>query len=377
MAGLYIHIPFCKTRCIYCDFFSSTESKYMESYVDALIAEMSLRKDELNEDINTIYIGGGTPSQLPAESIARIIESAKATFKTGKNMEITMEANPDDITPDFAGAVKTAGVNRISIGIQTFDDERLRFIRRRHDASTAIKAVETVKSAGIHNISIDLMYGFPSETLESWKEDINRALKLDVTHISAYSLMYEEGTPLHKMLSKGDFEEIDEELSLCMYKILIEKLKENGFTHYEISNFAKSGFHSRHNSSYWNSTPYIGIGAAAHSYDGKTRSWNPSNIPLYIIGVNNGNIDREYEVLTTAEKYNEMIMTRLRTQEGINIKTMKEYFEDKYIKYFLTNIKKHIQSGNIITNSEKHNFRLSKEGIFISNFIMSDLMITD
>ena len=277
MAGVYVHIPFCKSRCIYCDFFSTTSLPLRERYVDALCREIELRSRGLTTEerhIETIYLGGGTPSQLSTEQLKRVFDTVQACFDVAKTAEITMEANPDDVNATYLQGIKLLPVNRLSFGIQTFNDERLRFIRRRHTAQEAIDVVRNCQAAGFGNISIDLMFGFPGETLEEWQTDIDTALSLQVQHISAYSLMYEEGTALTRMLEAGEIEEIDEELSLQMYCTLVERLKKAGFEHYEISNFALPGRRSRHNSSYWHGIPYFGFGAGAHSYDGDVRRWN-------------------------------------------------------------------------------------------------------
>ena len=276
--GIYIHIPFCKSRCIYCGFYSSTLFGLQHDYAATLIKEMHLRRSEFNglgsidspNSVDTIYIGGGTPSTLPLPDIQDILNSVSECFP-GNPREVTIEVNPDDITPEFVGRLQSFGINRISMGIQTFDDSRLQFLHRRHTSSQAIDAVRIIKDAGIENISIDLMFGFPKENIGDWQNDIKTALSLDPNHISAYCLMYEEGTPLHKMLETGKVKQIDEETYVAMYTELIDQLTSHGYEHYEISNFAKHGYRSIHNSSYWHDVPYLGFGASAHSYNGKRR----------------------------------------------------------------------------------------------------------
>src|SRR3712207_5251155 len=280
MAGLYIHIPFCASRCIYCSFYSTTSLQLSNQYVDTLCKEIDLRRKEV-DTIQTIYLGGGTPSLLSPAHLQRLFQKIKSSFSTASDMEVTIECNPDDITTEFADCLANLPINRVSMGVQTFSNERLKFLRRRHTKEEVYKAVERLRNAGITNISIDLIFGFPSEQLADWEADIDEALKLNIQHISAYSLSYEEGTPLHRMRKSGIITDIDEELSLQMYELLVKKLSENGFEHYEISNFAKTAtaldgtaisFRSKHNSSYWHSIPYLGIGAAAHSYDGDRKS---------------------------------------------------------------------------------------------------------
>ena len=336
MSGIYIHIPFCKSRCAYCDFFSTTQLSRREAYVDALCKEAKRRLATLNSKrstpnpITTIYFGGGTPSLLSPDQIARILQ----TIDAPQAVEVTLEANPGDLTPNYLRAVREAGVNRLSIGIQSFDDEVLRLIGRRHTAAEAKAAVKAAKAAGFDNISIDLIYGIPSQystlnsQLSAWEAQIEQALQLGVQHISTYCLSYEEGTRMTHMLEQGEINEVDEDTENAMYDLLVSQLKEAGFEHYEVSNFALSGYRSKHNSSYWNRTPYIGLGAGAHSYDGaRTRSWNPDNLEEYIRAQEmeetphseSASTMATYETLTDTDLYNERIMLRLRTAEGIAI----------------------------------------------------------
>ena len=270
MAGLYIHIPFCESRCIYCGFYSTTSLKMREAYVDALCKEMAMRTVDraLGEpaQIETIYLGGGTPSQLTSQQLLQIFEGISLHYGSCmvRDMEVTMECNPDDITPSLCHTLSQLPVNRISMGAQTFSDERLRFMHRRHNAREVENAIHLLREAGIGNISIDLMFGFPNETIQEWQQDIEHAISLNAEHLSAYSLMYEEGTTLYRLLQQEKIKETDEDTYLRMYEMLIDKMTAAGYEHYEISNFAKPGFRSHHNSSYWHEVPYIGLGAAAH-----------------------------------------------------------------------------------------------------------------
>ena len=297
MAGLYIHIPFCKSRCIYCGFYSTTQTNLKQKYVDALCSEIKLRAEEISNSnnkknfgsfvnnkllIDTIYFGGGTPSQLEENQLIQLFNNINDKFAISPSAEITIECNPDDITEDYSKVLSNLPINRVSLGVQTFNEKQLKFIRRRHDKNAIFYAVERLRQGGIGNISIDLMYGFPGETIDDWEYDIKNALSLNIEHISAYSLMYEEGTPLHHLLKQGVIKETDEDDSYNMYNILTDRLIEAGYEHYEISNFAINGFHSRHNSSYWEGIPYIGVGASAHSYDIYTRQWNVSDVETYI-----------------------------------------------------------------------------------------------
>ena len=315
MAGLYVHIPFCKRRCLYCDFFSTTLLERREEYVLAVLQEISNRREEAGEPIRTIYIGGGTPSMLTAEQIRTIL----AAIGTKDATEITMEANPGDLTSEYLRAIRRAGINRLSIGIQSFKDELLQLIGRRHTATQAINAVHMAQEAGFDNISIDLMYALPTQTMTLWEEDIESALRMNIQHISCYGLMYEDGTALSHMRDTGDIEPIDEDTENEMYDVLCCRLKQAGFTHYEVSNFALPGYEAKHNSSYWNGTPYVGIGAGAHSYVGRTRSWNPNDIDAYINGIKQSNLVRESEQLSDTDLYNEYIMLGLRTCQGIYV----------------------------------------------------------
>ena len=287
-----------------------------------------------------------------------------------------MECNPDDITESFCETLQTLPINRISMGAQSFSDSRLHFLHRRHNTSEVKKAVERLRAIGIGNISIDLMFGFPEESLTDWKYDLQETLSLNVEHISAYSLMYEEGTPLFRLLQQGKISEIDEELSLKMYETLVDHLTDAGYEHYEISNFARPGYHSRHNSSYWHETPYIGIGAAAHSYQRKekiARSWNVADIQQYIRSINAGTLPSEKEILDLTTRYNDLITTALRTKEGINLNKMKKEFGIELHRHLLADAKAKIERK--MMKIEDQHLSLTRAGIYISDDIMSDLMI--
>ncbi len=383
MAGLYIHIPFCKSRCIYCGFYSTTALGMKDAYVDALCREMDMRPAEsaLGEgtNIDTVYIGGGTPSQLTGAQLTKLFGKIEHVYlnKQGKKpQEITMECNPDDVTDDFCETLRLLPVNRISMGAQTFDNSRLHFLHRRHQAEYVEVAVEKLRKAGIANVSIDLMFGFPEETLQEWQEDIERAIQMDVEHISAYSLMYEEGTPLYRLLEKAQVKESDEETYRQMYETLIDRLTDAGYEHYEISNFAKPGFRSRHNSSYWQAIPYIGIGAAAHSYTrGKltTRSWNIADIGQYIKSIENEALPSEKEILDTRTRYNDLIATALRTRDGIDMEKVKADFGENFFREMANEANKHVRRGTMQIKEDR--LSLTRNGLFISDDIMSDFMM--
>lgn len=372
MAGIYIHIPFCKSRCSYCGFFSTTKLEVRESYTETVCHELKVRSNELrNEAIDTIYFGGGTPSQLSVGQIETILRNIYIIYNVRENAEVTMEGNPDDLTVPYLRALRSIGINRLSMGVQTFDDKRLQLLNRRHSSQQAINAVATAKQAGFTNISIDLMFGFPGQTVAEWDHDIRQALALGVQHLSAYSLMYEDGTPLEQKLSRGEIEELDEDLSLKMYELLLDRTGEAGFQQYEISNFSIPGFHSRHNSSYWHSMAYLGIGAGAHSYDGKCRSFNPDNLEEYL----KGNFDRTIEQLTNEEQYNEFVFTALRTREGLSLRQLSANFGTALHDYCLRAAASHIEGGRLAHDSSGETLRLTRKGLFVSNDVMSDLML--
>ena len=373
MAGIYIHIPFCRSRCTYCGFYSTTGLDQRQRYVDAVCRELSIRGTE----VRTIYLGGGTPSQLTIQQLRQIFDALYIYNKVEEDTEVTIEVNPDDITEEFAKALTTLPVNRISMGIQTFDDQRLRFLRRRHTSDQAVNAVKTLRHAGFQNISIDLMYGFPDETLDEWMSDLSQAIALNVEHISTYCLMIEEGTPLYQQFQQGHIVEPDEELERQMYEMLIDQLQTAGYEHYEISNFARTGYRSRHNSSYWTEIPYIGIGAAAHSYDLKSRSWNVTDIHQYIEGMERGERIYEEEVLNDDTRYNDTITVALRTKEGINLSQLTKEYHD----YLIKNARRYIDDGLLElkdvgdASSQTSHLHLTRRGLFVSDMVMSDLMM--
>ena len=387
MAGIYIHIPFCRSRCIYCGFYSTTALDLRQRYVDALCREMEIRSQRSEvrgERIETIYLGGGTPSQLTFDQLRQLFIYINKVYPLTPDSsplppEITIEMNPDDVTVEFAAVLHQLPINRVSMGIQTFDDQRLRFLRRRHTARQAIEAVSILRAVGIRNISIDLMYGFPGETLADWEADIEAALALNVEHLSAYCLMIEEGTPLHKMFTDDSLlftdNYPDEEMERQMYEVLIDRLEAAGYEHYEISNFARPGFRSRHNSNYWNGTPYIGLGAAAHSYDIRSRSWNVADIRQYIEGMERGERIFEEELLEDDTRYNDIVTVALRTKEGIDLNTLSE----KHREYCMKNARRYLNDGlleiSTIGGAESPTLHLTRRGLFVSDMVMSDLMM--
>ncbi len=372
MSGLYIHIPFCASRCIYCAFYSTVKHGQRSAYIDSLIHEMQLRTDFLPQGndatINTIYIGGGTPSQICRTDIDRLFNNIYKVYGC-KSSETTVEVNPDDVDANLVRCLVNNGVNRVSMGAQSFDDELLRWLHRRHSSKQVYEAVDCLRHGGIARISVDLMYGFPNQTAEQWQYDIDEVIKLGVEHVSAYSLMYEEGTPLYRLLEKHEIKENDEELSLLMYNMLVEQLRSAGYEHYEVSNFALPGCRAQHNSSYWNDTPYIGLGAAAHSYNRSVRQWNVSDIDAYMEAINEGRVPFEQESIDADTHYDDLVTTALRTSNGLDLTMLSAQHQDYLLKmaqpYLLA--KRMEQKGNRI--------RICENSFMISDMIMSDLMM--
>lgn len=388
MAGIYIHIPFCKQRCIYCDFYSTTSQEKENRYIEAVCTELELRKQSLPDPVHTIYIGGGTPSLLNPASVKQLKECMDRNYRMMPDLEFTVEANPDDISPEWLEAMSRIGVNRISMGVQTFHDGHLKLLRRRHNSERAIQAVHLCQEHGFRNISIDLIYGLPEQTLEEWKADVAQAIALNVQHLSAYALIYEENTALWRMREQNKVQEADEELSLSMFEYLITELKNNGFEHYEISNFGLPGFHSRHNSSYWNDTPYLGCGASAHSFIGMERMYNTANIDQYIKDIMRCREENlpykevcHCEVLDRYEHYNDRIITGLRTAAGLDLEKLEQDFGTELKNYCLKMAAPHLKENTLqITEENGHPqgvLKLSHRGLFLSDGIMSDLLWVD
>ena len=375
MAGIYVHIPFCASRCAYCDFFSTLKLEQAGApYVEALVAEACLRRDELcGESIRMLYMGGGTPSQLPLPLLERLVEGLRDVFDLAGVEEFTIEANPDDVTAQWCAALPSLGVNRVSMGVQSFEDEILRAIGRRHTAQQAVAAVANLRHADINNISIDLIYGLPGQTVASWTASVEQAIALGPEHISAYGLTYEEGTRLWQQRERGEVVEVPEEQCLEMYRILVDMLQSAGYEHYEISNFALPGYHSRHNSSYWDDTPYLGLGAAAHSYDGTSRRYNPHDLHQYIDMVMSGTKACEREELTRWERYDERVMLGLRTAHGVDSARLRSDFGDEAWQHFTGEARPHIAAGHLHVTEDDH-YVLSRDGIMLSDAIIRDLM---
>lgn len=373
MAGLYIHIPFCAKRCLYCDFYSNTDMHHKQRYINAVLKEALLRRDELRQaPVHTIYLGGGTPSQLSAEDLQRLFDGLNKLFDLSVAKEITLEANPDDMTPEYVKSLRNLPINRISMGVQSFNADELKFLNRRHTPEQAREAVANCKANGFDNISIDLIYGLPGQTPEAWKSHLSEALKLNIPHLSAYHLIYEPGTALYRMLEAGKVSSVDEETSVKLFEILIDTLKKAGYEQYEISNFALPGQYSQHNSSYWKGTPYLGLGASAHSFDGESRRWNVASIQKYMEGYENKTPEIEIEILDSDTRYNDYIITGLRTQWGIDLTEIASLFGSDRADYCSQLAIPYLKKG--LLKQENNIVSLTEAGVFLSDGIMSDLL---
>ena len=374
MAGLYVHIPFCTQRCLYCDFYSNTNMRRKEDFCQALMREMELRKHYLGgEPIETLYFGGGTPSQLSAETYQQLFEVLHKHYDLSACQEITLEANPDDLTPAYIHTLRRLPINRISMGVQSFDDTDLRFLNRRHDSAQAIRAVRDCQQVGFTNLSIDLIYGLPHQTAGAWAHNLDQALALDVPHLSAYHLTYEEGTALYRMWQAGKVEQADEDLSLQLFQQLINTLKAAGYEHYEISNFAKEGKYARHNTAYWQEKKYLGLGPSAHSFDVDSRQWNVASLKDYVEALRQGTPRVERETRTPSMRYNEYILTSLRTMWGISLQHVADTYGDTYRAHLQTQALPFVKRGTLAQEGD-HLWLTPSKGIFVSDGIMAELM---
>lgn len=374
MSGIYIHIPFCKQACHYCDFHFSTSLKKKEELVNALCTELVLRKNELDGNVETIYFGGGTPSLLSSEELQQIFKTIYKNYTVSENPEITLEANPDDLSKEQIHKFTNSQINRLSIGIQSFFEEDLKLMNRAHNASEALESIKEAKQY-FENISIDLIYGIPGMSHERWKKNLEIALNLDVPHLSCYALTIEPKTALKKFIEKGIVPPVDEEAAKEHYEILLSETEKAGLENYEFSNFGKPGFHSRNNTAYWEGKPYLGIGPSAHSYDGTSRSWNVANNTKYIKSIEAGELPSEKELLSKQDKYNEYIMTGLRTKKGVSLGKVESEFGKKYSEYLLK------QAENLLKNNllilENETLKISKKGKFLSDGIAADLFLVN
>ena len=375
MSGIYIHIPFCKQACHYCDFHFSTSMKKKDEMVLALAKELQLRKDEFQFDaefpcIETIYFGGGTPSVLTVKEIQLLIDTVRQNYPVSQNPEITLEANPDDLSEENLSAFDAIGINRLSIGIQSFFEEDLKLMHRAHDSVQAKKCLE-LATRYFDNISLDLIYGIPGMTNERWRQNIETALSFGIPHISSYALTVEPKTALNKLIQTGKVDAPKDEVAQEHFMILVETLVANGLVHYELSNFGKENYFSRNNSAYWLGKKYLGIGPSAHSYDGVSRSWNVANNALYLKAIQNGELPREVELLSQEDRYNEYIMTGLRTIWGVSLIRIEQEFGSDYLNYLKQQSQKFIHDGLLIITDGI--LKPTLKGKFLTDGIASDL----
>jgi oxygen-independent coproporphyrinogen III oxidase len=375
MAGIYIHIPFCRRKCHYCNFYSIASQKYMKELLETLPEELFLRRNYLgkNSTIQTIYFGGGTPSHVPVTYIKQLIEIVRSTFPVVPDPEITLEANPDDLTPDLLLQYKEAGINRLSIGVQSFFDEDLLYLNRTHSAARAEESIRDARLAGFDNLSIDLIYGIPTLTDERWMANLDKAFSLGIPHISAYSLTVEPKTALDLLIKKHTLQAPEEERAIGHFRLLVAKLREQGFEHYEISNFCKPGFYSKHNCQYWNGQAYLGLGPSAHSFDGHSRQWNVANIIQYIDQIRHNDRWFEMEELTPEQQYNEFVMVNLRTMWGVSLRALQEKFGETRAESFVAGAAAFIDEGKMMTKDGV--YFLTDDGKLFADGIASALFV--
>lgn len=370
--NLYIHVPFCASRCSYCDFYTETQRSLQSQWLEALLLEIDERLAPLSANtLGHIYLGGGTPSLLSPDELARIFERIARWQVIDPEAEVTIECNPDDVNARYAEALAQLPINRVSMGVQSFHEADLHFLGRRHTAQQVCEAVASLRRVGLDNLSLDLIYGLPKQTLELWRSNVERILSLDVPHISAYHLIYEEGTALTRLRDLGRVHEASEEESISFFQVLIDELTAAGYEHYEVSNFAKPGMYARLNTGYWQGTHYIGLGPSAHSFDGVGRSYNVADIQRYVSGMQTGVPQRELELLDEEERRHEYIMTRLRTMWGICRSEYRQLFGQRAEERLLERVQKYVQSAHVVV--EEDCVRLSPSGYFLSDGIIVDL----
>ena len=372
---IYLHIPFCKQKCSYCNFHFSTSFSLKDEMLSAIKKEIQLRHNELeNKTLKSLYFGGGTPSVLSVDEIKSLIDEIQKYFSFDNNIEITLESNPDDLNKNFLEELSKTEVNRLSIGTQSFFDEDLKLMNRAHNASEAESSIKRAQDFGLENISIDLIYGSPTSNFEIWKDNLSKTIELQVPHVSSYALTVEPKTALEKWIENGKIRSPEETEQNQEFYYMKDFLKDNGFDHYEISNFGKPGFHSKHNSAYWKSEPYLGIGPSAHSYNGHLeRSWNIANNPIYIKNLNQNILPIEKEILTEKDRFNEMIMIGLRTIWGVDLNKFNQNFSSEVIDYLNQEIKSKIESG--ILEIENNYLKIPEKHWFLADGIASDLFI--
>jgi len=374
MAGIYIHIPFCKQACHYCDFHFSTSLKKKGTLVNAICKELALRKEELEGEVKTIYFGGGTPSLLTSEELQQIFKAIYQNYRVAEGIEITLEANPDDLSKEVLEQLADSPINRLSIGIQSFFEEDLLLMNRAHNAHEAIQCIELAKEK-FENISIDLIYGIPKMTNERWLQNIEKALAFEIPHLSCYALTVEPKTALKTFIEKGIVPPVNDEVAKAHHQLLVDKMEAKEYINYEFSNFGQPGWFSQNNTAYWQGKPYLGIGPSAHSYNGEQRSWNVANNTKYIQHLEKGVLPIERETLSKKDKYNEYVMTRLRTQDGISIKEVTHMFGVQFLEYLLEQSQQHIDRHLLFLDGDQ--LIVTKKGKFLSDGIASDLFLIE
>ncbi len=372
MSGIYIHIPFCAKKCFYCDFYTSLSINQKSDYINALIQELKLQQNYLiKTEVKTIYFGGGTPSLLSSQEIQIILDEIYAVFKVSNDAEITLEANPDDLTHVYVKDLKTTDINRLSLGLQSFFDDDLELMNRRHTVKEIYSSIKHLQDIGYNNLSGDLIYGLPNSNLEKWQHNINEFFKLEINHLSAYHLTYEPNTIFKKYLKTGKIKEITEDNSLQQFEILKNETAKQGFIHYETSNFAKEGFFSKHNTAYWQQKPYLVLGVSAHSYNLKSRQNNISNLKKYLTGVGEGNGFFEKEDLTLSDEYNDYLITTLRTMWGTDMSYIKEHFGKKHYSFIQKESNGFIEQRLLI--KENNILKTTAKGKFVEDMILEKL----
>jgi oxygen-independent coproporphyrinogen-3 oxidase len=374
MSGIYIHIPFCKQACHYCDFHFSTSLKKKQPMIGALCKELMLRKGELKGTVETIYFGGGTPSLLSAEELNQIFRTIHNEYDVLDHAEITLEANPDDLTEQQLKELSATPIHRLSIGVQSFFEEDLRLMNRAHNSIEALQSIERAQHY-FENISLDLIYGIPKMSVARWQQNVETALALGVPHLSCYALTVEPKTALKSFIEKGLVAPVDDALAQRHHEVLLDLTERAGYENYEFSNFGKPGYYSRNNMAYWEGKPYLGIGPSAHSYSGKTRSWNSANNSLYLKKLSDGELPLERETLSLIDQYNEYVMTRLRTAKGISISEVSETFGERFLTYLEEQAQQHLDANRLIRQDDA--VRVTKKGKFLSDGIASDLFLID
>jgi oxygen-independent coproporphyrinogen III oxidase len=376
MAGIYIHVPFCKQACHYCNFHFSTSLKSKNDFISALLEEIAQQSSYLaGEQIDTIYFGGGTPSLLSTAETILILQRLSTTFHINAGAEITLEANPDDLHPQKLADLKAAGINRLSIGIQSFFEEDLRWMNRAHNASQSLACIEAAHEAGFHNLTIDLIYGTPGLSDEKWHENVHRAIALDIPHLSCYALTVEPKTALDHFISTKKYPDVDADQQARQFLLLMDWTAAAGYEHYEISNFAKPGWRSKHNTAYWLGKKYLGLGPSAHSFNGTSRQWNVANNALYIQSVLKGEIAAEQEVLTKVQQLNEYIMTSLRTMEGLDGVYVANIFGREAAERIFSAVGKFVQAGSMVRDGAR--LSLTKQGKLLADGIAAELFFEE